>query len=160
MVRPLMMRRSLISETAGAVNTETDTNSAGVAIIDQRENQKCNSQVRHLARRQQNNTRLIRKSFILHTTGSAVDKFPSWWRCSQKGPTGFYKVVVINPDICIPTPESIFWNVARSVEKPGLLSPPLTEHVTINLPVTIQSDLPSPSSPELNSGLGGRKVQI
>ena len=77
MVRPLMMRRSLISETAGAVNTETDTNSAGVAIIDQRENQKCNSQVRHLTRRQQNNTRLIRKSFILHTTGSAVDKFPT-----------------------------------------------------------------------------------
>ena len=103
-----MMRRSLISETAGAVNTETDTNSAGVAIIDQRENQKCNSHVRHLTMMQHNNTRLIRKSFILHTTGSAVDKFPSWWRCSQKGPTGFYKVVVINPDICIPTPESIF----------------------------------------------------
>ena len=48
--RPLMMMGSLIPDTPGAVDSETDTNCACVAIIDPRENEPCNSQVIHLTR--------------------------------------------------------------------------------------------------------------
>ena len=55
MARPLMMMGSLIPDTAGAMNSETDTNCACVSIIDQRENWNwnCNSQVLDFTRREQ-----------------------------------------------------------------------------------------------------------